>query len=281
MLIRRLCSILISLAAAVGSSARAQDVPKGEAAFTAYVAAQLRGELEGTQVEVKGPLTLLVGGSLRANLGRIFTYCSDNAADGCSSEIAGYVKGIAQLYRERLPPPSRDALRIIVRTSAYIRASSRPTDELQWRPLAGELVMLPAMDAPQTIHPLGEKNNRDLGLSADEVFDVGLANLRAHLKPLMQVAKVMQPGRIGFIEGDVYHSSRLALHESWSPLATAQGGKLMVAAPEMDTVIYVADDTPAAIKALRTLTQDVMSRSSHPLSRELLRWTPRGWEVVP
>ena len=278
MLIPRLCSMLISLAAAVGSSARAQDVPKGETAFTAHVAAQLRGELKGTQVEVNGPLTLLVGGSLRANLGRIFTYCGDNA-DGCSSEIAAYVKGIAKLYSGRLPPPSRDALRIIVRTSAYVRASSRPTDELQWRPLAGELVMLPAMDAPQTIHPLGEKNNRDLGLSADEVFNLGLANLRAHLKPLMQVAKVVQPGQIGFIEGDVYHSSRLALHESWSPLATAQGGKLIVAAPETGTVLYVAEDTPAAIKALRTLTQNVMLRSPRPAFERVAALDPH-WEVV-
>ena len=67
---------------------------------------------------------------------------------------------------------------------------------------------------------------------------------------------------------------------SWSPLATAQGGKLIVAAPETDTVLYVAEDTPAAIKALRTLTHNVMSRSPRPLSSELLHWTPQRWEVV-
>jgi hypothetical protein len=278
-LIRRLCIVLIQLAAAVCSSARAQDVPKGEAAFTEYVAAQLRRELKGAQVEVKGPLTLVVGGGLQANLGRIFIYCSDNA-DGCRSEIAAYVNGVAQLHNGRLPPPSSDAVRIIVRTSAYVRASSPQTTEMQWRPLVGELVMLPAMDAPQTIHPLSEKNNGELGLSADEVFNLGLANLRARLKPLMQVAKVARPGQIGYIEGDVYHSSRLALHGSWSPLATAQGGRLIVAAPETDSILYLAEETPTAIKALRTLTQNVISRSPRPLSSELLRWTPQRWEVV-
>jgi hypothetical protein len=152
---------------------------------------------------------------------------------------------------------------------------------MQWRPLVGELVMLPAIDAPQAILPLSEKNNEALGLSADEVFGLGLANLRARLKPLMKVAKVAKPGEIWPIEGDVYHSSRLALHESWSPLAAAQGGKLIVAAPETDTVLYVAEDTPAAIKALRTMVQNVMSRSPRPLSSDLLRWTPQRWEVVP
>jgi len=79
MLIGRLFSVLIQLAAAVRSSARAQDVPKGEAAFAEYVAAQLRREFKGAQVEVNGPLTLVIGGGVEFNLGRIFTDCCDNA----------------------------------------------------------------------------------------------------------------------------------------------------------------------------------------------------------
>src|SRR5262249_55316621 len=184
MLIRRLCSVLILLAAVICSSVHAQDVPKQEAAFTEYVAAQVRKELKGAQVEVKGPLTLLIGGGLQANLDRIFNYCSGNA-DGCRSEIAAYVQGIAQFQNPRPPPASKDALRIIVRTRAYVRAGSSELTDMQWRPLVGELVMLPAMDAPQSIHLFSEKNNGDLGLSADEVFNLGLANLRAHLTPLM------------------------------------------------------------------------------------------------
>jgi hypothetical protein len=167
MLIRRLCSVLIQLLAAVFSSARAQDVPKGEAAFTEYVAAQLRRE--GAPVEVKGPLTLVVGGGLQANLGLVFAFCSGNA-DGCKSEIAAYVKGIAQLHSERPPPLSKDAIRIIVRNRAYVQASPSETAEMQWRPLAGELVMPPVMDEPRAVYPLSEKNNEKLGLSAHGVL---------------------------------------------------------------------------------------------------------------
>ena len=96
----------------------------------------------------------------------------------------------------------------------------------------------------------------------------------------MQVAKVAQPGQIGHLSGDLYHSSRLALHESWSPLAKAQGGVLIVAAPATDTVLYLSEDTPPAIGALRTLAQKVMRGAPNPLSSELLRWTPKRWEVV-
>src|SRR5262245_2538102 len=94
-----LCCALLLVSAAVLGSARAQDVPRGEAAFTEYVAVQLRRELGDARVEVKGPLTLDVGG-LQANLDRIYVYCGDNAK-GCRREVSTYVKGVAQTLKDR------------------------------------------------------------------------------------------------------------------------------------------------------------------------------------
>lgn len=253
-------------------------MPKGQRAFTEHVAEQLRRDLRGTQVTVKGPLTLTVG-PLQANLDRIFTFCSANAT-GCPREISTYVKGVAQTYRDRLAPPSKAQVRIIVRTRAYVEGAVSNKIELQARDLAGELVMLPASDMPRTIKPLVVRDNEELGLSAEEVFKLGVANLRKHLKPLMQIASVVQPGQIGHLTGDVYHSSRLVIHDSWAPLVRAQGGKLIVAVPATDTLLYIADDNPPAIDALRTLARAVSQRVPNPLSIDLFRWTPGGWEVV-
>jgi hypothetical protein len=91
---------------------------------------------------------------------------------------------------------------------------------------------------------------------------------------------VAQGGQIGELSGDTYHSSRLALFESWSPLAKVHGGKLLVAVPAPDVVLYVGDDSPKAIEALRLLAEDAASRAPSPLSTELLRWTPQRWELV-
>jgi hypothetical protein len=66
----RLCCVLVMLSATACPSARAQDVPRGEAAFTEYVAAQLRRETGGAAVVVKGPLTLAIG-EMQANLDRL------------------------------------------------------------------------------------------------------------------------------------------------------------------------------------------------------------------
>jgi hypothetical protein len=39
-------------------------------------------------------------------------------------------------------------------------------------------------------------------------------------------------------------------------------------------------DSSTAIDALRTLTRNMMARAQKPLSGTLLRWTPKGWQLV-
>jgi uncharacterized protein YtpQ (UPF0354 family) len=251
-------------------------------AFTEYVAGQLRLEVSDAAIAVKGPLTLSIG-YLQANLDRIYAYCKRDAA-GCPREISTYVKGVAQVHKDGLGLPTKEAVRIIVRTRAYVAASQaalpKRAPQLQTRELAGELIILPAIDMPRTIRVLTAKDSQTLGLSTNEVFTLGFANLRKRLKPLMEVAKVVQPGQIGHLSGDVYNSSRLALHDSWAPLAKAQDGQLVVAAPTTDTILYIGDNTTLAINALRNLVNTVGARAPNPLSKELFRWTANGWEIV-
>jgi hypothetical protein len=96
----------------------------------------------------------------------------------------------------------------------------------------------------------------------------------------MEVAKVAVSGSIGQLMGDSFNPSRLALIDTWAPLAEAQGGKLIVVAPATDAVLYMGDDSPIALDALRTLAHNVMNIAPHPLPEVLLRWKPSGWEVV-
>src|SRR5215510_13215353 len=89
----RLCGVLILLAAMGCDFARAQDVPKGRAAFTEYVAELFRREMGGAAVVVKGPVRLAIEG-MQANLDRIFGNCSQTAT-GCEREISNYVRHCA------------------------------------------------------------------------------------------------------------------------------------------------------------------------------------------
>jgi hypothetical protein len=277
---------LISAALTITLTLRAvgQDIPSDETGFTEYVASRLRSEVGDSTVIVKGPLTLELGG-LQANLDRSFGFCKHNAS-GCPMEVSTFVRGTAEAYRAQNAPITRDAIRVVVRTTQYVQQMQnylKPgAPSLLPTPFVEGLILLPVLDSPTSFRLLNTEDLKTLGLSEQEAQQLALANTRAalKLKPLMDVAKIASRGRIGQLTGDSFYPSRLALFDTWAPLADAQGGKLIVTAPATDAVFYVGDDSRVAIDALRTLARNIMLQAPHPLSDILLRWTPTGWEVV-
>ena len=273
------CTMLaLFLGLSSASAVKAGDIPRDETGFTEYVAAQMRKEVAGDSVTIKGPLTLGFG-ELQANLNRIYGFCKIDS-DGCAQAVTTFVKGAAQAYQDRNALPTRDAVRLVVRTTGYLQSIPAGPTHLQSRPLVEGLVILPCIDSPRTMRMFTDKDNKALGLSADEVYALGATNLRATLKPLMEVAKATGHGQIGQLVGDTYQPSRLALHDDWAPLAAAQSGKLIVSAPATDAMFYIGEDTPRAIDALRTLSRNVMNRAPNQLTDLLLKWNQTGWEVV-
>ncbi|HME40684.1 MAG TPA: DUF1444 family protein [Steroidobacteraceae bacterium] len=263
-------------------TAIAGDIPADETGFTNYVAGLFRAEIGDSVVVVKSPLALGVG-NLQANLDRVYTFCRQNA-DRCSIEIDTYVKGAVQVYRDQMTPPTREAIRLVVRTTQYVQNSQavlRPdAPSFLPQPFVPGLVLLPVLDSPRTLRLLNTNDLKTLGLTTEELQQLALSNLRTSLKPLMDVAKVAGHGQIGQLVGDTFQPSRLALLDAWAPLAAAQGGKLIVALPATDALFYIGEDTQLAIDALRALVRNLMSRAPGPLSNILLRWTPTGWEIV-
>lgn len=276
------CSLFLTVALTLPASG--QEIPQDETAFSEYVAGQIRTQISDAPVTVQGPLTIKVGG-LQANLDRIFAFCRQNTS-GCPNEVAMYVKGVAETYRSQAAPISADAIRVVVRTSQYVQQIQNSlgpdAPSLLPTPFVDGLVLLPVVDTPTTFKLLSSRDLKTLGLSEADAQQLALKNLRTVLapRPLMEVAKVARSGQIGSIVGDSLNPSRLALFDTWAPLAQAQGGKMIVVAPATDAVFYVGEDAPIAVDSLRTLARNVMARAPHALSDILLRWTPTGWEIV-
>lgn len=262
--------------------AAAQAIPTDAPGFTLYVADLLRKEAVGAQVAVKGPLTLQLG-DLQANLNRTYEFCRHDS-DGCANAVATFVQGAAEAYHTATVAPSKEAVRLVVRSETYAHDAQgslgAEAPALQPRPFVEGLVILPVLDSPRSVRMLNAEDDSKLGLSADEVYQLGIANLRGSLKPLMQIVKAVHRGEIGQIAGNAYDSSRLLLHDDWAALAAAQNGVLIVAAPAADALFYLGDDSPKALEALRSLAGDIVKRAPRPLSNQLLRWTPTGWDVV-
>jgi uncharacterized protein YtpQ (UPF0354 family) len=281
----RLCRWLIA-AIVVGDlagagAARAQQIPADEPAFTAFVAERIRAQVRDTPVVVKGPLTLSIG-PLQANLDRIYAFCKTDT-NACAREIGTYVSGIKATRSSRNDPPTKAALRVVVRSAEYMRQALGEVGArgpALTRPLAEGLVIVPVLDSRRAVRVFNDTDRAALGLTQDQVFDIAIANLRSSVKPLTTVAKAIPSGQFGTLTGDSYQTSRLALIDSWAPLAQAQGGVLIVAAPSADLVIYSSEDSSTAIDALRTLARNMMARAPKSLSGAVLRWTPKGWQLV-
>ena len=281
----RLCRWLTAAVVAgsflAAGSASAQQIPADEPAFTAFVAARIQAAVRNAPVAIKGPLTLSIG-SLQANLDRIYAFCKANTS-GCAKEIETYVGGVVAMTGNVKDLPTKAALRMVVRSTDYMRQALRELESagtIPTRPLAEGLVIVPVLDSPRTVKIFNDKHRAALGLTTDQVFDIATANVRNSLKPLMSVAKPAVPGQFRTLKGDYYATSRLALIDGWAPLAQAQGGVLIVAAPTPDLVLYSGEDSSAALDALRTLARNIAARAPKPLSGALLRWTPKGWESV-
>jgi uncharacterized protein YtpQ (UPF0354 family) len=264
------------------SAAIAEPVPKDAPGFTTYVAGLLRKDSSGGAVTVKGPLTLALG-ELQVNLDRVYEFCRRDSP-GCPNAVATYVKGAAEAYHTATAAPTKDAVRLVVRTESYARdvqgSLGADAPALQPKAFVEGLVTLPVLDSPRSVRMLNVEDNQKLGLSADEVYQLGITNLRTSLKPLKEIVKAVHAGEIGQIAGDAYDSSRLLLHDDWGSLAAAQNGILIVVAPAPDALFYLGDDSPKALDALRTLAADIARRSPRPLSSVVLRWQQTGWEIV-
>jgi hypothetical protein len=147
-------------------------------------------------------------------------------------------------------------------------------------PIAGGLELVCRIGRPPADRQLTDQDLPALGLTRDGVVALARANLVAGLRPIGEVAPPVPPGQIGTIAGDYAEASRLVAHEEWTGLSQALGGHLLVAVPANDTLLYTKGGVPGALLTLASMARATMAKSPHPVSDEVLRWTPGGWEVV-
>lgn len=281
--LRSMATVVGTLIALTSNGVAAQSVPTDESAFTEYVAQAIQHDIGDVPVSVKAPLTLSVG-PLQANLDRIFAFCRSNTS-GCATEVERYTKGVAQVLKQQNAPIEKTAVRLVVRSSEYIKRAQASLGSdgpvLQVKPLVEGLVSVAVLDTPRAVRPLDERDLKKLNVSQDQLFKLAGENLVADLKPLSDVAKPVERGQIGTITGSVYEVGRIAIHSQWAQLANAQSGTLLVALPTTDVVLYISESTPVAVDALRALASNTAARASNPLSGAVLKWTSERWEIVP
>ena len=273
-------------ALAVSHAAFAQSVPFDDPGFTEAITEQFRTALPDEHIVVVAPQRLTIGNTgASVNLARLWQYCQANHG-GCDAQAATFVSGMTRSFKEMNKPPERAQVRLALRSAAAAKgllASSRGTGlNLQVRPFVDGLVSVVVIDSPTTVRWASSHDLEALKLDPAAMRELASANTHAAMQPLVGIAPPASKGKIGALDSaDAYTGSRLFFASDWAPLAKSQGGVLIVAAPRPTTILYIGDDSPQAVAALRTLAREQTGRAPDALGDQLLRWTPDGWKILP
>jgi hypothetical protein len=268
--------------AGAGVSNADNTVPREKAAFTHYIADKMRAAMPNVTVTLAAPLEVRFGDS-RAFLDRIYDACQ-RTPDTCEQVTQNYVAGLAEDARMGSVPVTRAMLRAVVRPRAYVEELSRllGKDEaasMVMRALAGDLLIVCYVDFPRTTRPATGRDFEKLHLSKDEALAIALKNTAAELPEPRADNETYVERRIGLLAGSAYESSRLALHDSWAGLARAFGGKLLVAVPGADIVLFTQEEK-GAVAFLQGAARHMAEKNERPIAASVFRWTETGWEVA-
>lgn len=280
-------NLLFILALASGLSF-AQTIPMDEAAFTKTAVERLSKELSDYNLQPAGKLTIegkrADGESTgQVSLDRVYAYCVRNAQN-CAAAMDQFSKGIAESIKERNRPIDSSMVRLAVRPSEYAeqirKQMSSSGGTIYFRDVAPGLIAIPVLDFARSVRYVNDQDLVKLTLSEDQLFQLGMQNLRSNNRQFSDVAPVPKANSLGYIEGEDYASSRILFHDDWQILSSKLNNKLVVALPAPNILLYGDGSTSAGVDALRTLSSDVARKSGRPLSLTLLQWTESGWELV-
>jgi hypothetical protein len=288
-------SLVVGCASATPSppskpTATAADAPaavrvdaSSEASFADSALRLLRAAAPELQATVSGPLQLKVATlqspDMRVNLDRPWHDCKEEPT-ACDAALRRYVSGSIPVLRERPAPATREALIPVVRSKAYFDEVGG-VDHAVAEQFVGDLWVFYAVDSPASLVSLKPTDLTELGLTRDEVGRVARENLRKRLGDLPADLGQKAGAAIGLIFRDEYfESSRILLHDQWAALARASGGKLLVAIPGNDVIVFALESDPEAVTQLSKVAHDVGEKARRAVSPQVLAWTEAGWKPV-
>lgn len=280
------CLLVVALSlCALPAVARSTAIPDDVDGFTQALAKRFAKALPDLPVKVTGPLLLEAGDHPHAQQIRLdapWSFCLRDRRH-CAAAVKDYVEYMSGTVAESDMRVQAANVRAIVRGPGYIDdmrrvAANKPEAQGVIRPLADGLWLICVVDMPHGIRTLGRDDLGVLGLTEDQVIALALKNLAASLKPLQDDTRVIKDMGLKYAGGDFYEASRMLLHDDWKALSDEYHGNLVVAVPSTDVLIYGNGGGNGDRIVLRSFAETAAKEAPKPLSIDLYRWTPTGWE---
>jgi hypothetical protein len=269
------------------SEGQSSDPAPGDPqAFTETFVELCREAAPNLKLTIVGPLSLQADtaqGDVSIHLDTIYSACQRDPA-GCGPFLTRMVELTAKGFASARPMATLSQVRVTVRPSSYLdeMAAAGGKSDVIAEPLVGDLWVYAVRDEATSIATLDRVDLDALKLDAAGAMAAGKHNVEATLGAKFRAgAPQVQPGEgVAGLRGDDYVASLLALPDLWTPLAERFDGRLYVAAPASDYVIF-ADARAKGNLGRMAHDAAVLARAAkRPLSTDVFEWTPTGWEVV-
>ncbi len=206
--------------------------------------------------------------------------------DRCDALIARTVRSTVQRFRAKETTITRAQVRAVLKNADDMKAMTavlRPMadgghgNDVVTHVWLGELHEVYVVDTPDTILMLSRSNQNDLGLDDKELDALALKNLSDALPQPALTPIDGEDDLFAIYEGDDYANMQLLFPERFAALTKKLGGALIVTVPVRNILFATGRTDSQTLDHLAKLTQTVFETKGHPLSKQLLEWSPAGF----
>ena len=154
-----------------------------------------------------------------------------------------------------------------------------PPDELPFtEPLVADLLVAYAFDLPETFQMFKRSDLQRLGLTATELHEIALSNLRRQLTNLK--AEGQGTPVIFLTAGEDLTACLLLLDELWADLSEQLPSEIVVAVPTRGIVLATSSVWPEGLSLMRELADGAIEREyTHGLTNSFLVRRNDRWIV--
>lgn len=243
-------------------------------AFTKEFAETIRTHVEGAEVVIRAEKEIYIkkADGLELNFFLDNAYSAYVADPESKGEIVE--RYIASLLDAGEPPPAeRSRVVPIVKDRGWLKETVRATArvggkgvEYVWEPLNDDLVIVYALDTPESVQYISPRMLEELELDRSQLRALAVENLAA-LLPKVELREYPLLQRI--VADGNYDASLLLFDSLWSGGSIKVDGEIVVAVPARNALFVAGSNDKNALRELRELARDVVREGNYTLTDRL------------
>jgi len=253
-----------------------------EKQFTRAVANAIREEIPAAQTTIVAPLEIKITGvsDIRCYLDNTW---KESRGDGDSKveAVTRYInsmKASLALMADDRPRNIEDVVPIIKDREwveqATVQASDN--DSVYHEPLVGDILVVYAEDGENQLAYLTKSEADGFELSAEQLRKTALKNLHTRL-PETKLHGDSPPYMV--TAGGTFEASLLLMSNLWDQLEEVADGRLVVAVPSRDVLMFAGENSKDALKEMKSAIDEIHADGGYLISKTMLIRRGKNWET--